>query len=283
MGRSAAGDPVSQQLLFEVYCYVVVGFLGNALIGWEVGKKGWLGVGLEGARNKRIVFALSSFIVMLVWQRAGKMQPLFTSWRDAWGPAVGLAFFLLSRSLTPKSQRLYNRAKMLHETTFFGDWLHGRSPELIQACQNNPRLREAESLYIASLHRQETLASKAPTDVEKYSHLENAASAYCQLALLYGQQSFFEKAEEAGSKAVEIAEQLSQNVPGNKGFLRVLSLSLFRLAQVEHARLRRDRAKCHYERSLAIDKQLGLWEDAAVTEKQLQALLGQYSSKEVQG
>jgi hypothetical protein len=39
---------MTEQLTFNIYCYAVVGFLGNALIGWEFGQKGWLGLGLEG-------------------------------------------------------------------------------------------------------------------------------------------------------------------------------------------------------------------------------------------
>ena len=57
---------MTEQLAFNVYCYVVVGFIGNALIGWELGKKGWIRLGLEGPKNKRILFALYCFIFMIV-------------------------------------------------------------------------------------------------------------------------------------------------------------------------------------------------------------------------
>jgi len=54
---------MTEQQAFGIYCHAIVGFLGGALIAWEFGKKDFIRVGLEGPKNKRILFAMASFAV----------------------------------------------------------------------------------------------------------------------------------------------------------------------------------------------------------------------------
>lgn len=260
---------MTQQLIFNLYCYIVVGLLGNALIGWELGKKGWINLGLEGPKNKRVAFALYCFIGMIMWQWIGKLNSPFDSWRGLWAPIWGSCVFLISRFLTPRSQRLYNHAKFLHETTYTGDWHNQRSQMLIDEIRINNRLRRAESLYLQSLEIQKRLSSNSETDVEYIRYELNVAFAYSQLSLLYRQQQFLDKAADAAEKALEIAESLNNKSPNNHEILSALSNAIFMLAETEHVQGKYEKAKEKYERSLSIDKEIGKYENIKLTERML--------------
>ena len=155
-----------QQFVFNLYCYIVVGLIGNALIGWELGKKGWIRLGLESPRNKRVAFALYCFVGMIVWQLICKLESPFNSWESILFPIWGINVFFISRFMTPKSQRLYSRAKYLHETTYTGDWHNPRPKKFIEEIRNNNRLKKAEFLYLQTLEIQKRLSSESETFLE---------------------------------------------------------------------------------------------------------------------
>ena len=85
---------MTQQFIFDLYCFIVVGLIANALIGWEIGKKGWIRLGLEGQKNKKVTFALFCFIGMMVWQSIGKLEFPLNSWESISFPMCGLIVFL---------------------------------------------------------------------------------------------------------------------------------------------------------------------------------------------
>lgn len=262
-------EKITQQFIFSLYCYIVIGVIGNALIGWELGKKGWVRLGLEGPKNKRVAFAIYSFIGMIVWQWISKLDSPFNSWKSLWAPILGVFVFFISRFLTPRSQRLYNRAKFLHETAYTGDWHKPRPQQIIEEIRSNYRLKKAESLYLQSLEIQKHLSSNSETDAEYIRHELNVAIAYNQLSLLYCQQQFLEKATVVAEKAHEIAESLNNKLPNNHEILSVISNAIFRLAEVEHIQEEYETAKEKYERSLSIDREIGDYEAVKLTESRL--------------
>lgn len=258
-----------QQVVFNLYCYIVVGLIGNALIGWEFGKKGWIRLGLEGPKNKRVTFALFCFIGMMVWQSIGKLEFPLNSWESISFPMWGLIVFFISRFLTPKSQRLYNSAKFLHETTYTGNWHNPRPQKVIEEIRNNNRLKKAEFLYLQALEIQMRLSSESETDAESINHELNVAIDYCQLSLLYRQQQHLDKAAMTAEKALRIAESLNNKSSNNHEILSLISGAIFRLAEIEHVQGKYETAKEKYEHSLSIDREIGKYEDIKLTESML--------------
>lgn len=187
--------------------------------------------------------------------------------------------FFISRFLTPKSQRLYNRAKFLHETTYTGNWHNPRSKKFIEELRNNNRLKKAEFLYLQALEIQKRLTSKSETDAESICHELNVVAVYCQLSLLYRQQQYLDKAAGAVEKALVIAESLNSKSPNNHEILSVISGAIFRLAEIEHIQGKYEMAKEKYERSLYIDREIGKYEDIKLTESMLDEIKQIKSSK----
>ena len=263
---------MTEQLAFNIYCYVVVGVLGNALIGWELGKKGWMRLGLEGPKNKKTLFALYCFMFMMLWQTLRTLDSPFTSWRDMWIPAWGFSIFTVSHFLVPRSMRLYSRAKFLHETTYVGDW---RKPDLevfSDRIRTNWRVLKAESLYLKALQIQKRLADESQNDTQYIHHQRNVAVTCSQLGFLYLQQRQFEKASNMAHKAVVIAESLNAKSPNQSDVLLTLSNALFRAAEIEQLQGKIHRAKAKYERGLAIDRKLRNDVDAAISEARLREI-----------
>lgn len=253
------------QLFYNLYCYIIVGIVGNAIIGWELGKKGFRTLALEGPNNKKIKFALYCFVGMIILQLIGKFDPPFNSWKSIWAPIWGVFIFFISRYTVPRSQRLYNRAKFLHEITYTGDWHKTRPQSLIEEIRNNNRLARAEYLYRESLQIQESLSTHSETDVKYIRHKLNIATVYCQLSLLYRQQQYIDKAKEMAEKAISCTEPLNKKFSEHNGVLSCLSDALFRYAEIQHISGNYTLAKEKYEQSLSIDKILGKIEDTKLT------------------
>jgi tetratricopeptide (TPR) repeat protein len=263
----------SQQYLFNVYCYVVVGFLGHALIGWEVGKKGMLRVGLEGPTNGRVRAALFSFAGMVLWQTIGKLQPVYSTWKDLWPPLVAIIAFLVSRALVPRSQRIYERAKYLHETTWVGDWRGTRTEAELEQVRQHPRLLEAERLYCEARSVQQRLANETNNEEVRLFLRRNIAVAHTQLALLYLQQARLTEAAAEANAAIGLADTLHQQAPDDTENAATLSGALFRLAQTQQALGERDSAVANLRKSLSLDEGLGDLEGARASRLLLQELL----------
>jgi len=261
------------QQLFNLYSYVIVGFMGNAIIGWQLGKKGFLRIGLEGPRNRPVRLALFGFIAMLVWARVAKISPPFQHLRDAWPPIVGVSALALARALTPRSQRLYDRAKFLMETANVGDWRTLRAESDILAAQNHPRLIEAERLYVESVAVQERLIREGKDLRTIAGHKRNVVIAQCQLSLLYMMQGRLAQAHQRALTAVSSADELREYDDGRETQAS-LSMALFRAGQAEHLLGLDDAAVLHLERALKIDTNLGDLQGAEQTRQLLGYLTG---------
>ena len=250
----------------------MVGFLGNALIGWELGQKGWLGVGMEGPRNKRVSFALFCFIGMILWQAARKLESPFTLWRDLWIPAWGILIFTVSYFLVPRSVRLYRRARLLHETSYSDNRLGLESGGRTEQLPVNERLQQAEALYFKALEIQTRLSKDADTDGSFLQYHQNIAATHLQLSLLYLQQQNFEKASDMAGHAIDVVEALDVKFPNNRNILSLLGDAFFRAAEAAQALGMLDRARAFYERSLAIDTKLINVSGKEITESRIREL-----------
>jgi tetratricopeptide (TPR) repeat protein len=258
------------QRILDIYACFVVGLVGNALIGWELGTKGWVNLGLEGPRNKRVTLSLFCFMIMIVWQGATKMQAsCFLSWKGLWMPLVGVVAFSIARLLKPKSLRLYDRAKLLHERTYAGDWRMKRPDDLIASVRGSDSLNRAELLYHDALVVQERLAASAQTKALKKKYLLNVAAVYTQLALLSLQKGLPDLAGGWAGKAVFVSQSIVDENPGDPASLRSLSYALFRLGLADEAAQRYESSRSNLNRSLAIDTQLGDQSGIEVTQRLL--------------
>lgn len=271
---------MTEQLVFDVYSYAIVGILGNAVIAWELGKKGWIRLGLEGPKNKKVLFALYCFLFMMLWQILRKLDSPFTSWRDLWIPAWCMSVFAISHFLVPRSMRLYSRAKFLHETTYTGDWRKPEPEVPVEQIRTNWRLLKAESLYLRALQIQKRLSGESENDKQYTHHQQNVAVTYSQLALLYLQQKQFEKASNMAQEAVATAELLNGKSPNQSEILSTLSCALFRAAEIKQLQGMWRNAKAKYERSLAIDRNLRNDVDAGITEARLREIAESDSAEE---
>lgn len=266
----AGNDCMTEQVAFNVYCYVVVGFLGNALIGWELGKKGWILLALGGPKYSRTaLFALYCFILMMLWQMLRKLNSPFTSWRGLWIPGWGLLVLTVSHFLVPRSMRLYSHAKFLHETSYTGDWRSSESDRPTEQICTHSRLLKAESLYLKALQIQKRLSEESQNDMQYTHHQRNVAVTYSQLALLYIHQRQFEKASNMAHEAVLTAESLNDQTSNKSEMLSILSNALFRSAEIDQLQGKVNSAKVKYERSLTIDRNLQNDADAYITEARL--------------
>ena len=255
---------MTEQQAFGIYCHAIVGFLGGALIAWEFGKKDFIRVGLEGPKNKRILFAMASFAVMALWQWSRKLKDPFVSWTDLWIPVWTLGVFVVSRLLVPRSVRLYFRAKTFHEAACAG----GRQAAPA-AIRHDYRLAKAESLYPAALGIQKHLSCQSMSEERYLHHQRNVAITYLQLTLLYHQQARLEEAAAMAKEVYDIAEPLTRNSPEQPEFLLLLSDALFRWGEVEQALGNTDSAKAKYRRSLDIDLALHNSTSADITKARL--------------
>ena len=248
---------ITHQQLFNIYSVAVVGVAGNAVLGWELGKKGLIRLGLEGPSNRRVRTAVSAFIAMLVWQRLGKLStPFQTAW-DAWPVLIGLGALLIARGLIPRSQRLYDRAKFLTETADVGKWRGVRSESETASARNHPNLIEAERLYLESSQIQARLLSESEDVRIRCDHQRNMAVVDCQLSLVYLMQARLIEGKQAALNAISIAEALSRNEMANRANSALLSEALFRAGECEYLLGQRSTAETLLNRALAIDESLG--------------------------
>lgn len=240
---------MSGQTLYSIYCFLVV-VVGQAMIVWEIGRKGWVRLGLEGPGNRRVTFALMLFISMFVIGSVGHFTFPFTHWKHA---ALVLAWLLsvlfVSRQLLPASQRLFDRARFLHESTVAQYSHHhergpGASFEDIRA---DSRLQEAERLYLRAME----IESRRPRGEL------NVAVAHHQLGFLYRQLGKFEEARKRFEKSLQILRSLESLQPERSDIQGTISRTLFRLAEICHAHGELEQAKKMYEQSLDIDQRLG--------------------------
>lgn len=176
----------------------------------------------------------------------------------------------LGRFSLPKSQRLYNRAKFLHETTPTGNW-HAKRPQYeIEAIRENSRLRKAEEIYRQALTILESHRGQGEL-WEAIRRLRNVAAVYLQLALLYRQRYELEEAAKYAKKALEALEQIPPSAQEEPESLALRSNALFRLTEIDHfqgngtPKQLRER----YQECLAIDQKLGNMEGIRTTESML--------------
>jgi tetratricopeptide (TPR) repeat protein len=241
------------EFLFNLYCWMFVGILGNALIAWEWGRKGWLQIGLEGPQNKKVFFALILFIGMLVGALLLKLEPPFNSPKSLCILIWPAFVFIVARYSKPYSQRLYDRAKYLHETTYVGDWHSLRSEEDINQVRGNPRLKEARKLYLQAIEIEERAYQQEHEPPAKRQHLFNVITVYLQLALLYRQQYRLAQSAEYAQKALEKLKEIDDQ---SQEVLSHTSNALFRLGEIDHIEGRYQEAIEKYQRSLKIDQKL---------------------------
>jgi hypothetical protein len=177
-------------------------------------------IGLEGP-GKPVVFALLCFMAMLLWGSAAKLAPAFETWRGLWAPLVAVVAFLLGRYTVPRSQRLYERAKFLHETAFAGDWRKPRSAEELRDAVENPRLLQAQLLYAEAASIQRRLRDEAESVAEQHPHARNLIAIQCQLSLLHLMLGEHASARELAERAVAAARELlaASNDTGNRTIL----------------------------------------------------------------
>ena len=237
------------QQIFTVYCYAIVGVVGNFLIGWEVGRKGLRRVSLEGPRNRRITFAIGGFLVMILWERAGVTAP-FTNWRNSvWPALIAVGAFFLARALTPRSQRLFDRAKTLHEMTYVGDWSKPRTESELASARDDPQLLEAVTLYSESAAIQTRLAAEVPFDAERDQHRRNVATVHCQLAIVRMMQGLLTEAIEEAVTARRMAEETHDDA--------TLSVALYNLGMAEKLAGDKVNATAHLRLALALEESAG--------------------------
>ncbi|MGA2876192.1 MAG: hypothetical protein ABSE82_11725 [Nitrososphaerales archaeon] len=262
----------AEQRAFSAFCIGVVGILGNGLIGWQLGKKGFYQLGLEGPRNKKVIFAFGCFFVMVIWQRLRKLESPLDSWHYAWLPAFGILSWILARQLIPRSVRLYSRAKFLHETTYTGDWRSVQPDVPIAQVRAHPRLRKAEALYCQALEVQRSLAKNATAHAARKRHEQNEAVTYFQLTLLHLQRREFQEASKNACEGLNLAEKLRLETSNSSETASLLSDALYRSAETDQALGRLDEALLKYNQSLALDRLNGNEASARITEQRLAEL-----------
>ncbi len=240
--------PGGQDLFAAYYLFVILG--GQSLIAWEVGRHGIRNLALEGMQNQRIGFAMMLFVSLIIIGRVGG----FTFPNPGLKPAIMILVWVLSlaivsQRLVPAAQRLYDRAKHLHERGViqYGNY-HERGPGAsFEEIQGDARLREAEKLYL----RAAELAVRGPR-----SEL-NLAAVHHQLGFLYRQQGKFEEATRRFSQAIKILRKLEYLQPDRRDVLSSISSNLFFLGEIYHVQGEREKASRKYQESLAIDEKLG--------------------------
>lgn len=260
---------MSGQTLFNVYCYVFVGFLGNSIIGWELGRKGFVRLGLEGPKNRAISFALGSFIIMILWQSIADLESPFTSWKDVWMPLWGAVVMLFAYFSTPRSLRLYNRAKFLHETAYVGEVVASRYDKISLDNTNTERLNKAENLYAEALSVQQRLSKEASSENSLIKHRKNIAITYLQLSLLKLQKSQCDDAAKMAENAISISCHLIDKYGERDEFKEILSDAYFRSAESDKLRNEFSCARKRYRQSLNIDEGLGKWDNVNLTKARL--------------
>lgn len=103
------------------------------------------------------------------------------------------------------------------------------------------------------------------TDKNKY----NAGIAYSEMAWLYRMMNMFDEAKEALKGGLDIAEGLLKEDPENLEYLGMKSMSIFRLAEVNHIQGDLEKAKAGYQESIAIDRKLQDEEGVQLVQKLL--------------
>src|SRR4030042_6503915 len=195
------------QQAFEIYYWLFVGIVGNALIAWEFGRKGFRRVGLEGPTDPITNSALGLWLIMLVWGTVFKLdfpdEPkhlLILIW-----PVSVMAFAHFSK---PRSQRLYDSAKSLHETTYIVDFSEPRTAGEIAYARENPRLIRAEESYKEALSAQERLFAQARTEEDRRRAGMNIVVSHIQLALLIRHRYLPDLARNHSQTALKMIEEL---------------------------------------------------------------------------
>ena len=152
---------LEMQTLFNIYFWVFVGIIGNTIIGWEIGRKGLIQLGLEGPRNLRVVFAMSLWLIAIAWGMVSKVQgqlvQLPTSPHPFWFLLWGVVMVFLGHFSIQKSQFLFNTAKALHEYWGRLYYTPGKTgdPQKSAALRNFPKVQEAEKLYKEAIKLEE--------------------------------------------------------------------------------------------------------------------------------
>jgi len=259
------------QQAFEIYYWLFVGIVGNALIAWEFGRKGFRRVGLEGPTNPRTTFAMSLWVIMLVWGTVFKLdfpdEPkhlLILIW-----PVSVMAFVHFSK---PRSQRLYDSAKSLHETTYIVDFSEQRNAQEIAYACENPRLVRAEEGYKEALSVQERLFALARTEEDRRRAGMNIVVSHIQLALLLRHRYLPDLARNHGQTALRMIEELEDQYPGDGEVIGAKSDALFRLGEIAHLQGNHSEAKRLYQMSLRIDQSLSDSVGIAAIQKRLAQL-----------
>lgn len=93
-------------------------------------------------------------------------------------------------------------------------------------------------------------ATRIVSDKNRY----NAAVGHEEMALLYRMMDMFDEAREALQKSMELTEQLLGNEPESQNYLKLKSLVIFRLAEIDHIQGSLEAAKTGYKKSLEIDQ-----------------------------
>lgn len=258
---------VTGQAIFNIY-FLVVAVVGQSLIAWQIGRKGLLRLGLEGPKNCSVTFAMVLFVSMLIIGGIGGFDfPTSDSKHVALLLAWLFSIGFVSRQLLPISQRVFDRAKFLHESAV---GKHGNYHERGLAAsfgdiRGDGRLQDAERLYLRAIEMQED---------QPHGEL-NIAIAHHQLGLLYRQEGRFDEASKRFEESLRILRSLEDLQPQRTDVQSAISMCLFRQAEIFHVCGKRDHARELYRHSLAIDERLRDADGVSINRRMLAEIDGQ--------
>lgn len=247
-----------KQYAFPAYWWVFVGFIGNGLLVWEWGNKGFYRFATESPRSSRVRLAFVLFAIGILWSvlRGRDSEPLT-------GPiwlilAWDFAMFFVGRSnqeLTPTSQNYFDRARRLDASLSLQPYHEQISQQEIDSRRQNPNFREAEELYKEAALMEESKSGSLKTWPE-VSHLSNAINAYLQLSLLHRRLCEFEEAKTYAIKVLDLLRRFSKEIQQHPEKLAMKTEALFRLTEIDHFLKNSTTEELiqRYEEILAIDR-----------------------------
>lgn len=111
-----------------------------------------------------------------------------------------------------------------------------------------------------------------PVNVVTDGNRCNIAVAYEEMALLYRMMNLFDEAKDALSESKKIVGELLERQPRNMEYLKLMSLIIFRKAEIDHITGQKQAAREGYEESLKIDTGLSDKEGIETTTRLLAGL-----------
>lgn len=236
--------------LFEFGFYSLL-FIAVSLICIEWAKYGFLEMGLQGPKNKKVLIGvliglILSIISSEVYKRTGFIPRLkFIIAIDLW-PFLFIPFI---RKNMPAGQFQFNKAKERIQYWTTINYMPGEVLENGNRLQDFPRATDTLSLLEQAISAQE--------DIDNQKSRLNTAIAYGEQGFLYRMMNLLEEAENALKNSMLILERLRREDSSNNEIKVAFSLINFRLAEIYHVTGRLEEAEEGYKKSLSIDKEVG--------------------------